>query len=239
MFSNLTRNKCRLCSQLSLNLKTLISGFFDKKINCQQINDNIDGKDKERVAKINSAAPDCCCEKFRMSRYSPNVVKDDEVLARFVFSPIHVNKKNGKIKPSIFSHVFTVGCSIQRDSIATPEELVHFSKNFLEGSEERSWEGVLLASCKSLRDVKINSGKNRAFCIYDTANSHNPAHGEVSQSQYVIEEADGIELRHDLFTVFNNGEPVLPHNYRNGSIWGHLPNDLQRPSVIAKLSSKI
>gem|GEM_PF-537507 len=236
MFSNLTHNKCPLCSQLSSSLKRLIDSFFGNKINCQHINENINERDDKRVAKINSAAPDCNCEKFRMSKHSPNVVGDDEVLARFVFSPIHVDKK-GKIKPSIFSHVFNVGCSIQRDSVAKSEELVNFAKTFLAGDEKRSWEGVLLAKCNELKNIKANSVNSRAVCIYDSATADNPAHGEMSQSQYIIEEADIVELRHNLFETFNNGRPVLPKDYRYGAIWEQLPPNLKRQSITASSSA--
>ena len=230
MFLNLTRKKCPLCSQFSSGLKNLISILFRSKNNCQNLNSKINDNDNERVAKINRFAPDCNCERFRMSKHSPNVIGNDEVLARFVFSPIHVNDK-GKIKPAVFSHVFNVGCSIQRDSIAKPEELLNFTKNFL-ANDKMTWEGVLLANSNDLKKITANTINSRAVCVYDTASATNPAHGEISQSQYIIDEADAIELRSNLFEAFGSGQPILPCNYRHGEIWNQLPLEYQRPPKI-------
>lgn len=227
MFSNLTRNKCPLCSRLSSGVKSLISGLFGNKNDCQDLNKRTHDIGKSRVAEINTASPDCGCEKYRMSEHSPNVVGDDEMLARFVFSPMHVNKK-GEIKPSIFSHVFNNGCSIQRESIATSEELINFAKNFLISDEKYSWEGVLLAKCDDIRDIKASNKNNRAVCVYDTAEPDNRAHGEMAQTQYIIEEADQAELRYELFQAFGKGVSVHPNKYREGAIWAQLPDHLQR-----------
>jgi hypothetical protein len=168
VFSNSTPRKCPLCSKLSSSVKNLFSALIGNKLNCQQINEETVNKAKQRVAEINKAAPDCSCEKYRMSIFSPSVVGDEETLARFVFSPIHVDKKKGIIKPSIFSHVYSAGCSIQRETIATSEELIDFAKNFLEPDPNRAWEGVLLATCNDVREIKAADAKSRALCVYDT-----------------------------------------------------------------------
>lgn len=206
---------------------------MSRKNNCQSINQKTDYKgNKERVAEINKAEPDCNCENYSMSKFSPNVVDNNETLARFIFSPMHLGKK-GEIKPAIFSHVHDRGCSIQRDSIATSEELIEFAKDFLNADEKHSWEGVLLAECSKVREIKCGNVDNRAVCIYDTANKNNPAHGEMAQSQY-IEEADKIELRHDLFQAFNNNNPILPEKYREGKIFEQLPHNLKRSTKLKR-----
>lgn len=171
---------------------------------------------KDRVKKFNASCPDCICENFLTSKHSPGKVRDDEQLSRFVFSPIHVGKKG--ILPAVFSHTFTVGCSIQRESIVSEAELINFVKDFLNGKADRSWHGVLIADNKVLRDYTMDNSDRRAFCIYDTAEKHNPAHGEIHQAQYEIDEADKIELREKLFKAFNGGVSTTPAAYRNGSI---------------------
>jgi hypothetical protein len=229
MFSNSTRNRCPLCSLISSsvsNFKEFISGLVSSKYDCQSINLETNDKDNQRVAEINKAAPDCNCEKYRMSKYSPNVIGNDEVLARFVFSPMHLDRK-GNIKPSIFSHVFNVGCSIQRDTIATSKELIDFAKDFLDGNNNRSWEGVLLAKCNDVREINRDNANSRAVCIYDTASENNPSHGEMAQSQYIINDADQVELRHNLFQAFGKGIAVNPCHYRDGAIWEQLPQHLK------------
>lgn len=175
----------------------------------------------DRVRDFNHRCPSCICERFLTSLHSPGRVTDEEELSRFVFSPIHVGKK-GNIKPAIFSHVFNAGCSIQRESIATESELVTFVKGFLAGDSSRSWHGVLVGDSKSLRDYLMENSDQRAFCIYDTAEKDNPAHGEIHQALYEISDADQIELRAKLFEVFNGGVPVSPTAYRRGTVFNRI-----------------
>jgi len=184
-----------------------------------------------RAPAIDAEAPDCACEKYRMSGQSPCPVGDEESIARFIFSPMHVGK-NGALKPSIFSHVRAEGCSVQRESIASVGEILNFVKSFLLGKDDRSWIGVLLASCKSLRAIKADNEK-RAICVYDTGTSGNPAHGELCQTRHV-EEADDAELRHDLFTCFGNGTVVDPTQYRDGVVWLQLPTVLQARPIASR-----
>lgn len=166
-----------------------------------------------------------------MSKHSPSIVANQEILARFVFSPMHVHKKTGDVMPSIFSHVHTVGCSIQRDSVATTGEIVSFVKSFLTMKDDRVWIGVLSSQCQNARGIRAGESDHRAVCVFDTAELENPAHGELCQTHYIIEEADKVELRRNLFAVFNNGVPIQPSRYRNSVVWDQLPSDLQARHV--------
>lgn len=162
-----------------------------------------------------------------MSEHSSGVVVDSEQLVRFVFLPMHHIDKKGNAKPNIFSHVHSRGCSIQRDFVASANELATFTRDFLGRENNRSWKGVLLANCNDVRKIKADETDHRAVCIYDTANPENPAHGELCQTQYVVEEADKIELRKNLFTAFGNGIFIQPLQYRDGAVWNNLPLHLQ------------
>ena len=224
MFSHLTQKKCPLCSRLSSRLKKLFRQFYYIGIDCQGI--HLSSYDsKQRVAKINTIAPSCTCEEFRMSKYSSKPVGGSEILARFIFSPMHIKK--GRLLPSVFSHVHSIGCSVQRESIATTDELVGFAHKFLSAKNDRVWKGVLLAKCDDLRNIKTEDTSNRLICIYDTAERDNPAHGEMGQTQYIIEEADQNELRSKLFTAFDEGKIIDPNAYRDGAIWCKLQPDLK------------
>jgi hypothetical protein len=212
----LTQRTCQLCSKLSLALDWLKTLLTQTGRKCLRINTDTYQGTKDRVKEFNASCPDCICEKFLTSKYSPGRISDYEQLSRFVFSPIHVGKKG--ILPAVFSHTFTVGCSVQRESIVSEPELVHFVKEFLAGKADRSWHGVLTADNKTLRDYTMDNSDQRAFCIYETAEKHNPAHSEIHQARYEIDDADKIELRAKLFTAFNGGVPTVPEAYRNGSI---------------------
>lgn len=221
------QKKCQLCSQLSSKFNQLLNKLFGSKLNCQKI--HIDTYDsKERVREINEEAQNCVCEAYKMSKYSPGPVCDSEMVSRFVFSPIHIDKKTGDIKPSVFSHAFTKGCSVQREKKASNDEITKFVEDFLASDKKFSWNGVLIANCGDLRSIKIDSNKERAFCVYDTAEEKNPAHAEFGQSQE-ISEADMAELRHDMFVAFSQGKKILPKDYRN-NLCASMP-DLIKPQI--------
>lgn len=214
--------KCHQYSQISSGFKDFFNRFFGKKPDCQKVHlDTYNSKEK-RVHQINVVAPDCCCEASSMSEFSPSPIKDEELVARFVFSPLHVNKR-GDIKPSVFSHIYNRGCSIQRETKASNEEINSFLVNFLSGDAKRSWSRVLLAKCGDLRKILIED--KRALCLYDTASEDNPAHGEICVSRE-IPEADQLELRHAIKQAFS--EAILPNDYRNSMTYEHLSSTLKK-----------
>lgn len=161
-----------------------------------------------------------------MSVHSPGVVDDSEKLARFVFSPYQVDKK-GKLKPSAFSHVYDKGCSIQRETIAGNDEILLFINQFLEKREDHVWKGLLVAESSAVRNIFVKNTSRRAVCVYDTAEKENQSHGEICQTQYVLEEDDKVELRHDLLMAFGNEEIISPVKYRNGIVWNSIPPQYQ------------
>lgn len=208
--------KCQMYSQLSLIFEQLLSKIYGKKYDCQKINSDTSGS-SDRVNQIITAAPDCCCESCKMSKFSKSPIDGEECVARFVFSPMHINTKTGQIKPSIISHVFNRGCSIQRDTIAPDDEINRFISKFLsQEPSKRTWNKVLVGKCSDLRNILIDS--KRALCLYDTAEKDNPAHGEICLSRE-ISEADQLELRYEIMKTFSE---ISPNSYRNGRIHNHL-----------------
>jgi hypothetical protein len=145
---------------------------------------------------------------------------------RFVFSPMHVSPK-GQVKPSLFSHVETKGCSIQRD-MATLQEDVAFVIQFLNEASNRKWLGVAAAGCSDVRGIEIDSRARQVVCVLDTALKNNPAHAEICHNQYVVEEADRVELRAGLMAAFGGGVYSKPADYRAGQVWQALPVPLQQ-----------
>ena len=186
----------------------------------------------KRVSEFNQAAPNCQCEGFRTSKFSPYPVKNSELLTRFIFSPLHV-RKNGELKPSLFTHVETSGCSVQREHLATNAELSPWVQGFLLNQDKQSWFGTVSALSSDIREVGLSQSSNRAFAVYDTAERNNPAHAEVFQTQYVVDEADRIELRAEIMKAFGGGKITKPYLYRSGAVWDDLGQDLRiRTSVV-------
>lgn len=176
------------------------------------------------MSEFNKFAPNCACEAFRTSEYSSAPIDNSESLARFVFSPLHLNKK-GEVKPGLFSHVFNKGCSIQRDTIASDDELGIFVGNFLIKDPKFKWEGVVIGKSEDLRKFLIESSKTRALCLYDTADKTNPSHGEIHKASD-MDEADEIELRHDLMKAFKSNSRISPNSYRAGQVTTFVPSNL-------------
>jgi hypothetical protein len=95
---------------------------------------------------------------------------------------------------------------------------------------------VLLGKCDDVRGINAGKENRRAVCVYDTANLQNQAHGELCKTKYVMDEADEIELRHDLFEVFCKSDVLRPEEYRVGRVWANLPQDIQDRPRVAKIS---
>ena len=164
-----------------------------------------------------------------MSEFSSGPIESTENLARFVFSPLHLTKK-GEIKPSLFSHVFNKGCSIQRDSIATNGELGVFIENFLAKDTKFKWEGAVIGKSEDLKKLLIESSKTRALCLYDTAEKVNISHGEIHKASD-MDEADEVELRHDLLKVFKSDLKFSPSSYRDGNLHTYIDENYH-PQIV-------
>jgi hypothetical protein len=145
------------------------------------------------------------------------VVQADEMLSRFVFSPMHIHRKTGAIMPNLFSHAERQGCSVQRER-ASNDELKTFVRDFLRAGADRKWLGVVSARSRDLRALRLSGAAGQAICIYDTAEAKNPAHAEVCWSGAVLEDGEGPELRKLLLDAFSAGLPTGPLSYRNGHV---------------------
>ena len=165
-----------------------------------------------------------------MSKFSPGVVKDDEMLSLFIFFPIQFTRK-GVVKPSVFDHIHSQGRSIQRDTVANLLELKNFVQAFLSGGDDRRWIGVITTECLNVRNITIDPEVARAICVFDTAEPDNPAHAELCRAR-VMDEADKVELRSELWKAFNADSVTRPNEYRNGQVWTSLSDELRsRPTV--------
>jgi hypothetical protein len=170
-----------------------------------------------------------------MSEHSPRPVADSERIARFVFSPIHVGKK-GNLKPSLFSHVDEKGCSVQRDSIASDQELLALVQTFLNSRADYVWMGVVIGSCQEIRKVLAPGHwfvAKRTVCVYDTAEPDNPAHAEICRTCR-IQEADRAELRAKLLRIFGDGTMTDRQVYRAGNVWNALPPALRARTITSQ-----
>jgi hypothetical protein len=163
-----------------------------------------------------------------MSRSSPRPVADGETLARFVFHSVHWHKKTG-LKSSLFSQAHKNGCSIQRESLAEDSEIIRFLLSYLAKNSSHTWLGVVTGPCIDVRKITNDVAHGRrTVCVFDTAQRPNPAHAELCQTRYIINEADENELRAQLLRAFNSKTLIKPTNYRGGRIFQSLPPSIQQ-----------
>jgi len=226
----MTGQKCRLCSLLFSKLRQLLRLAFGNGIVCRCIHRSSYDSD-DRIQQINAEAPGCACEAHRMSKYSPRVVGDGERLARFVFSPIHVNTRKNRLKPSLFSHAENRGCSVQRDSLADYREIGTFVADFLAANTNCCWYAVVVAKCDDVRRIQISDSRKRTICVYDTAERTNPTHAEMGLTPFALDDGDSNEMRRHLMTAFNTGSPFSPQAYRNGESWQTLAPEMRARHV--------
>jgi hypothetical protein len=190
----------------------------------------------DRVGIFADQKPDCACEKLSLSSHSPSLIEDSEAIARMVCTPMHVHSKKPEVKSSFFSHAFSYGASAQRLEHATNQELATCVADLIGGAEDRTWLGVVVASAVAIRALSLGSAGKQSFCVADAALEENPAHAEL-HCAYRVPEADAIEYRRQLMTVFNSGAIRHRKSLRAGSVWTLVPGELTERTLPAQWAS--
>ena len=104
-------------------------------------------------------------EKESVSSHSCGIVKDEEILARNIFSPHHYDTETGEIKSLAFDDVLNKGLSVLRYSYTTSDEIISIGED--KQKETHEYLGYVTIQAKCIREYII--GLNRAMAIYDTA----------------------------------------------------------------------
>jgi hypothetical protein len=143
-----------------------------------------------------------------------------------------VDKKTGKCKPNLYSHVDSHGFSVQREKLTTDVAACDLAKIRLEAQQNQAWYGVVMAACHPIRQA-VSMDRMRMFCVYDTGLELNHAHAEIFRSRGNIPEADAAEQRNALYRIFGDGVILKNADYRGGSVWNLLPAPLRsRPHQV-------
>ena len=198
------------------------------QLDCHAINRESGAIDvKARALEFATAAPNCVCELYTTSPHSPGVINDGEMLTRFIFSPIHINKKTGAVLSSAFSYANTSGCSVQREGFASAEELNRWLTKYLESNSEHHWMGTLDCNSALVKSLVLHDSPNRVVGVYDTAEENNPAHAEIFRTEHVITDADALEVKRELLKKFNGGVLTKPQSFRKGHLFEGLTEVLK------------
>lgn len=195
---------------------------------CADLNQSTEN-DPDRVGIISDQKPDCACEVEPFSPYSPGLVDHGETIVRMVCVPMHVHLKRLEIKTSFFSHMATVGASVQRQDCAKDAELATCVTDLIAGGDNRVWLGAVSATAGEIRALQPHDGK-QSFCVLDAGLQRNPAHAEI-HSSWRIPEADQMEYRVALRDLFVLKGVQARRELRDGAIWDLIPEELQSRPV--------
>ena len=130
--------------------------------------------------------PGCVCEAESVSAHSPGVIANTELLARLIYSPLHVDPTTGLTTELAFSDVKDKGLSVQRLTHATQAEVraigaKKLADDHARGKTDRQYLGIVTADVSQIR-AEAYPEAARAFCAYDTAGPGDPAHADVCQT---------------------------------------------------------
>ena len=114
-------------------------------------------------------------EKESVSSHSYGIVKDDEILARNIFSPHHYDTETGEIKSLAFDDVLNKGLSVLRCSYTTNEEIIRIGEDKKKDTHE--YLGYITIQAKCIREHIIEL--KRSMAVYDTALEDLPTHADI------------------------------------------------------------
>lgn len=136
-----------------------------------------------------------------VSTFSPGTVSNQEIVARQIFSPIHLDEEDNTIKAAAFDDVSNKGLSVNRLSY-TNEETIHSTgqakasndnnyaiNNGQPSKANRSYIGYIVANVAEIRNYQDEN--HRIYAVYD------------SSLELAIEHADVCMIKHD--TINPNG----------------------------------
>lgn len=201
---------------------------------CADLNQSTEN-DPDRVGIIADRKPNCACEAEPFSQHSPSLVDHGETIVRMVCVPMHVHLKRLEIKTSFFSHMATVGASVQRLDCARDDELATCVTDLIAGGDNRVWLGAVSATAGDIRALQPHDGK-QSFCVLDAGLHGNQAHAEI-HSSWRIPEADQMEYRVALRDLFVHNGVQARRELRGGTIWNLIPEEMQNRPVPTAWSS--
>ena len=124
-------------------------------------------------------------EQEKVSIFSCSPVLDGEVLARHIFSPIHIDKDTSELTTAAFDDIFNKGLSVQRiQCLGANKQKVHkfgnakVKKDIRHGKSDRRYEGYAEINSSSVRSP-FGAYNERYLAIYDSALFHSVCHADI------------------------------------------------------------
>lgn len=114
-------------------------------------------------------------EKESVSSYSCGTVKDDEILARNIYSPHDYDKTTGKLNSLAFDNILNRGLSVLRFDYTEHNEVVKIGQ--CKKKDAHGYHGYITVQTKYIRECIIDS--KRAMAVYDTALANLLIHADI------------------------------------------------------------
>ncbi len=145
----------------------------------QEYFNNVDQKEKCKLLAKNYEQS-MAWEKEQVSVFSADIVADKEVLARQIFSPIHVDRDTKELTTLAFDDMFNKGLSTNRLKFISISELNTKGEEKAEKDRERKPDREYMGFVKTnVIDIRSATDGKRWFTVYDTALESDISHADV------------------------------------------------------------
>lgn len=140
----------------------------------------------DKVKKLQEQPERYDWELSSSSCFSPGPVSNSELLYRQAPSPLFYDDETGKLKPTAFDEVFNRGCSVDRGSHSSIDDIYRRGAQRVEkfntdnpDKPRRSFSAVAELTCAEIRAHTVDGAQ--AVGVYDTALETNVSHAELCQ----------------------------------------------------------
>ena len=138
----------------------------------------------------NSTLDLVAAEGVSVSEHSPGLVRDEETLARLVFTPLFLDEDTGGPTTAALKDAETRGLSVDRLELVGLRE-VHrrgFEKETATNSRKGdvnsvSYAGFVHVPCGAVRGLRDDED-GRQFLVFDTATPENRAHADICHARF-------------------------------------------------------
>lgn len=123
-------------------------------------------------------------EKESVSNHSPGQIAADELIARQVHSPIHIDNETNELTPAAYNDVFDKGLSTNRMSYLKNGTIHDLEEAKAEadrckGKNDRRYIGYVAAEVRDIRSITDLGTNERLFGVYDTGVKDSPHHADI------------------------------------------------------------
>ncbi|WP_155952208.1 hypothetical protein [Pseudomonas sp. CHM02] len=163
------------------------------------------------------------CESQSVSQASSGVVRDEEFVHRYVFSPVHMD--GDKVKTAFFSDCQHGGLSCQRSDEHVADAQIHDRGHMMvalynearnDSDDPRTYLGVVTAKCCDIRMLKprpevadqMAVWDQPMMAIYDTAKIEDERHIDIFQLAVGRKKSELKQARRDLALVFTDAPAI-------------------------------